>query len=575
MLYLLATCLLWMPAETDSDLSQVDTVLVCSKDHLRLLAPWIRLRTEQGHRVGHVSGAGSALEIRQRIREVARHKQLKHVVLVGDTPTSLRLRQARTQPDARPAERGPLAEPSGEWASGWIPPVATHFARAKVNVRWGSEPEIATDNWYADLDDDQIPELAIGRISVTTEAELKTVVEKILQYEQHEQRGEWLRRLNFIAGVGGFGAIADSVLEMTTKQFLTDGIPACYSTSMTYGSWRSPYCPDPNAFHDVTCQRFNEGCLFWVYIGHGQRTYLDRVRVPGKSYHILSTQDVVSGKMKVAEGLPIAIFLACYTGAFDEPQDCIAESLLRAPGGPVAVYSGSRVTMPYAMAVMGNALLDGYFRDQQPTLGELVLAAKRRMVARTGRSTKRFMLDMIAKVVSPEPELMADERAEHLSLFNLIGDPLLRLPYPQTVELDAPDRVTARTQITVASSEKFAEGEYWIELACRRDQTRNALPARPRYQDDASSLREYTTVYSEANNPVWVRQPARLVDGQLNMALSIPESAEGPAVIRLVGQAQDQLVLGAKRIFIDRPAIEDADADSGRQARSSNGNAPR
>ena len=45
---------------------------------------------------------------------------------------------------------------------------------------------------------------------------------------------------------------------------------------MTYASLASPYCPDPRKFHDTTIGRFNEGCLFWVYIGHGHPTGLDR-----------------------------------------------------------------------------------------------------------------------------------------------------------------------------------------------------------------------------------------------------------------------------------------------------------
>jgi hypothetical protein len=60
----------------------------------------------------------------------------------------------------------------------------THLHKAVVNVRWGSEPEIASDNWYADLDDDHLPDVAIGRIPADTPAELARIVEKILAYER-------------------------------------------------------------------------------------------------------------------------------------------------------------------------------------------------------------------------------------------------------------------------------------------------------------------------------------------------------------------------------------------------------
>ena len=61
--------------------------------------------------------------------------------------------------------------------------------------------------------------------------------------------------------------------------------------------------------------------------------------------------------------------LACYTAAFDQPQDCLAEELLKTEGGPVAVYGGSRVTMPYAMGVMGTAMMDEYFKTPPADAG--------------------------------------------------------------------------------------------------------------------------------------------------------------------------------------------------------------
>jgi hypothetical protein len=55
--------------------------------------------------------------------------------------------------------------------------------------------------------------------------------------------------------------------------------------------------------------------------------------------------------------------------------------LLKAEGGPVAVYGGSRVTMPYGMSVMGTALMEEYFGRGHATLGDAIMAAKRRMMA--------------------------------------------------------------------------------------------------------------------------------------------------------------------------------------------------
>src|SRR5205814_4772776 len=140
-------------------------------------------------------------------------------------------------------------------------------------------------------------------------------------------------------------------------------------------------------------------------------------------------------ELRARSGAPIAIMLACYTAAFDQPQDCLAEQLLKAEGGPVAVYGGSRVTMPYAMGVMGTALMDEYFHRRPPTLGDAILAAKRRTMTPIDDTenpvgTSRILLDGAAAMISPNKDQLEDERREHLHIFNLLGDPMLRLVHP-------------------------------------------------------------------------------------------------------------------------------------------------
>ena len=78
--------------------------------------------------------------------------------------------------------------------------------RAVVNVRFGSEPIICTDNVFADLNDDLVPELTVGRLSVDTALELRQVIQKILDYEKNPPVGPWRQRINLVAGVGGFGS---------------------------------------------------------------------------------------------------------------------------------------------------------------------------------------------------------------------------------------------------------------------------------------------------------------------------------------------------------------------------------
>jgi hypothetical protein len=387
--------------------------------------------------------------------------------------------------------------------------------------------------------------------------------------------------VNFVAGVGGFGTVADSVLEFATKRFLTDGVPASYSTTMTYGSWRSPFCPDPRRFHETTVERLNEGCLFWVYIGHGQRRGVDRVQTPWSDHHILEAADM--DKIAARQGAPIAIFLSCYTGAYDGPQDCLGEELLKTPGGPVAVIAGSRVTMPYAMAVLAHGMLDEYFRERRLTIGEVLQSAKLRMarfeagdsdpapvpspeavssnsaapaaggVLALSHTETRRLIDAVGAVVSPSSDQLPAERMEHLSLFNLLGDPLLRLPQPAPIELTVSDTVYAGESVEAAGTAPIA-GRYTVELVCRRDLFKRPLPSRSQYDASPAALAEFQKVYEKANDRVWASRSFDSPGGEFRIRLPIPPAAAGSCHVRVFAEGESQFALGAADVYIE-PAV--------------------
>jgi hypothetical protein len=484
-----------------------DTVVVCPPSFLDALRPWIAYRAAEGHSFAFVSNAGSATEIRNEIRRHAEGGELKFILLVGD------------------AEPAAVLDPRVRARS-----VPAFMAQAKVNVRWHSTPELPTDNWYADLDDDGVPDVAIGRLPADSPQELSLMIQKVIVYETQRSPGSWCQRVNFVAGIGGFGPFLDPIVELATKKFLTDGIPPEFQTTMTYGSWRSPFCPNPYQFHEVTVDRFNEGCLFWVYIGHGYPYQLDRVRVPGRSHHILDIHDMP--QMDNRRGAPIAIFLACYTGAYDQPYDCLAEQMLRCPGGPVAVFAGSRVTMPYAMAVLGSGLMDEYFRKHTETLGEIILNAKRVMAQDAPEQTDRKLLDLLARAISPDPQLLDAERREHILLFNLFGDPLMRMYYPQPLSVDVPDKVMAGTHLEIRGKSPLT-GTGTVELVCERDQMRTDPPPRHRYENTPAQLNAFNSTYLEANNHCWCVRRVSVNAGEFLTALKIPLDARGPCHVRV------------------------------------------
>jgi hypothetical protein len=361
-----------------------------------------------------------------------------------------------------------------------------------------------------------------------------------------------------VAGVGGFGALIDSTIENTAKQFLCHGIPAGYTTNMIYGSWRSPYCPNPRQFQDTVLQKYNQGSLFWVYIGHGHPERLDRLHVPNAAYPILEKRDIA--RLRAQQGVPIAVLLSCYTGAYDFQRESLAEEMYRSPGGPVAVLAGSRVTMPYAMTILSHELLKEAFERRTPTLGEVLLHAKQNMVSTIQDSTSdenriadpRQWIDTLGKMFSPKPELLEAERYEHLALFNLMGDPLLRIAYPESIKLQMDEEVRSGEKMKIRLDSPLA-GRGTLQLVCRRDGLTFSPETRGEYVESPEMLRELQNTFERANDHRWIEHPLTIPAGKFEIELPIPEQAYGFCQVRVFLTGQNSHALGGGDVYVRRP----------------------
>ena len=506
-----------------------DTLVICPKQFQAAIRNWIDYRAKQGHVIEMIAPAKTSEAIKKQIRDVAIRGALKNVLIVGDSG------DRRADPDSL---------------------VATDFVEAKVNVRFGSTPEIATDNTYADLDQDGLPDVTIGRLPADSDAEIKLFTDRIIEYETKPKafRPDWQRRINFVAGVGGFGQVIDGLIEQTTKQIITDLVPGGYETKMTYGSWHSPYCPDPRRFSEETIKRFNEGCLFWVYIGHGNRHRLDRIHMPDQSHMILDNQTV--NQLKCESGSPIAIFLACYTGATDDPRDCLAEEMMRQPRGPIATICGTRVTMPYAMSLLSLEMVHEYFNGEVETIGELIMASKRRMVEGSDNNPEyREMIEGMGKAFSPLPNLLKRERLEHVQLIHLIGDPLLRLKRPKEIKLDSLGKKVAGTEVQIRGSVPV-DGNLVLELAYERDRLRERPPRRKEYDSSDESFFGYQMTYERAQKLVCSSKVIAVKEGKFETNIFVPKDATGRCVVRAMLKSGNDFALGSTKVEIQKPQVK-------------------
>src|SRR5690606_7529639 len=123
------------------------------------LTSWIAHRSAQGHVVQLIDSDSDPAVVRAGIQRVANADRLHWLLLVGDAPPQ----HAAVDPHYA---------------------VPTFHLPAQVNVKFGSEAELASDLPYADLDNDGVPDLAVGRWTAKSADEVAILVRKTLAYEQ-------------------------------------------------------------------------------------------------------------------------------------------------------------------------------------------------------------------------------------------------------------------------------------------------------------------------------------------------------------------------------------------------------
>jgi Peptidase family C25 len=497
-----------------------DMVVVCPAEFRSAMQPWVAHRQQQGHVIQFLAADGNALQIRDHIRSIAKDGTLKFVVLVGDPPPpqSDDLEQARGTPTFR------------------LP--------SQIGRHWGGDADFVSDNPYADLDDDGVPELAIGRLTAHTPDELRTIIKKILAYEQSRDFGPWRRRINFVSGEGGFGTLLDSALENVARSAIGCDLPPAYQSTLTDAVWRSPFCPDPHQFHKCSLERMNEGCLFWVFMGHGAPRTLQWAMFPDGRSPILRCEDCA--KLHCGATPPIALCMCCFTGDFGEEDDCLAQELLKAQEGPVAVLAGSNVTLPYGMAAMARQAVHEYFDSQCETLGEWLLQAKRDTM--TGYDLPIWSL-LHAAMVAAAPAGMdfKQERWEQLQLFNLFGDPTLPLARPQDVKISLPETAIAGESLTIRAQCPVT-GSATVELV--RPFDRLQASSRDLYDGSLPGRGQFESLYKMVNNVQLASATAQCTGGGFSAVLAVPDLAPGKYYLRSFVQGDDDFALGSSVIQI-------------------------
>ena len=533
------------------------------RDFMGTLDPWIAKRNAEGLRVLVVRPQATAEATRRALLD-SWHRSTRYVVLFGDAPA------IQTHPNLNRQ-------------------VPTHYRPTVVTQAFGSTPTFSTDWPYADRNDDGVPDAALGRVAVSDSNELTSLLKRIEAYEASTDFGPWRRSIQLTGGVGGFGGMVDTAIESVTRNMLTACLPEEIKPQIAYASPGHPMCPPGNDFRAAVVERFQKGAQFWVYAGHGRVNRLELLS-PAKNAQpkpfFAPVQAPVRGDWTVeslfdsdnanllstdAKKAPIALLLACYAGAFDAHVDSIGEAILTAPGGPVSVIAATRVTMPYGNARFTLGLMRAAYPDEDGgaelprslRLGDIVFEAMTEMhsdskAVGAGDFTTG-LVDSLATVMNPGNTTIQDERQEHAGLYQLLGDPTLRIRQPTRLKLSvkkaepssAPSAAQTRQRLDITVRSPI-DGKLVLTID-RSVGSGDPPPHAPRQDDPTSANSRASDWEFDAHQRTIAIKQLRVASGSEHwLSIAVPNEVTGQVTVRGHVEGEADWATAAQRVLLIR-----------------------
>jgi hypothetical protein len=210
--------------------------------------------------------------------------------------------------------------------------------------------ETASDDWFADFNDDDLPELSVGRLPARTSEEATLMVNKVIRYDQSKPSEEAL----LVADRNdGFDFEAAS---LAIEPLLTDlRANEVFRSRMDDATARA-----------LLIEAINRGQRIVNYAGHGSADAWRGALLTSNDARFLENAR-----------LTVFVMMNCLNGYFqDVGRDSLGESLMKAErGGAVAVWASSGMTAPD-----GQTSIDQEFcrqlSDRNATIGEAIRNAK-------------------------------------------------------------------------------------------------------------------------------------------------------------------------------------------------------
>jgi hypothetical protein len=214
--------------------------------------------------------------------------------------------------------------------------------------------ETASDDWFVDFNDDGLPELAVGRLPARSLGEATAMVAKLIDYE-HSSSSEEMLLVTDISDTYDFAQANASLKSLIPPNVRINQIDRTNS--------------DPATARSLVLGAINRGHKVVSYAGHGSMT--------SWRGELLTSED--ARLMENVHHPSFFTLMTCLNGyVFDPVRDSLSESLIKAEGGAIAVWSSSGITYPGEQSTMNRALYGLLFSEKarQKTIGEIVMRAK-------------------------------------------------------------------------------------------------------------------------------------------------------------------------------------------------------
>jgi hypothetical protein len=247
---------------------------------------------------------------------------------------------------------------------------------------------IPSDYYYSLVSGtDLLPDVAIGRFSARTEAEVTNMVSKSVSYEQSPFTPslDWYKKAVFVSDTDSFEPTSDWCAAVASANG--------YTVDKFYRSLG-------NATASNVASAINGGRAIVNYRGHGSAT--------GWSTSGFSNTNIASltnGRM-----MPVVFSVTCETGHLDYSSDCFTETFLKrfasGPQGAVAVWGASRPSWRSPNNELDKGAFDALLNLDIHPLGEVT------------NSAKLYCITALGTGASVQ---------DNLYMYNLFGDPSLNV----------------------------------------------------------------------------------------------------------------------------------------------------